>query len=218
MSMLYTALAGVLAVLSLFVFVLCFFLLKNSGWFRGFIRGVGGMLLIVVSVVLLLAALNLNSFESLKKGIPIATISFQKLGSQHYLATLARDSGDQQSYKLNGDLWQLDARVLRWTDLLRGLGLDSGYRLDRLSGRFVALEQARTAERSVYDLGGPKPFLDLWDVVRRNGDLVPLFEAEYGSATYVPMADGAIYSVSLEGSGLVATPLNNKATSAVSAW
>jgi hypothetical protein len=40
----------------------------------------------------------------------------------------------------------------------------------------------------------------------------------YGSATYLPMADGADYEVTVSQSGLVARPLNDAARLAVGAW
>ena len=37
---------------------------------------------------------------------------------------------------------------------------------------------------------------------------LPFVDAVYGSATYMPMADGARYQVSITQSGLIARPLN----------
>ena len=38
---------------------------------------------------------------------------------------------------LEGDLWQLDLNLLRWKSLAELIGLESGYRLERLSGRYL---------------------------------------------------------------------------------
>jgi len=47
---------------------------------------------------------------------------------------------------------------------------------------------------------------------------VPWADALYGSATFMPMADGAAYEVSVSQAGLLARPLNDAARAAVDAW
>jgi hypothetical protein len=48
--------------------------------------------------------------------------------------------------------------------------------------------------------------------------LAPGIDAYYGSATYVPMADGARFEVSLSRDALIARPGNDKAVEAVGKW
>jgi hypothetical protein len=43
-------------------------------------------------------------------------------------------------------------------------------------------------------------------------------DALYGSATFLPMADGALYEIKVSQSGLVARPLNQAARDAVAGW
>jgi hypothetical protein len=47
---------------------------------------------------------------------------------------------------------------------------------------------------------------------------MPIIDAVYGSATYLPMADGALYEVSLSHTGLLARPLNASAEEAINTW
>jgi hypothetical protein len=47
---------------------------------------------------------------------------------------------------------------------------------------------------------------------------VPWVDALFGSATFVPMADGALYAVSVSQSGLIARPANQAARNAVAGW
>jgi len=42
---------------------------------------------------------------------------------------------------LNGDEWQLDARILRWEPALQILGFNTIYRLERLNGRYSKIDQ-----------------------------------------------------------------------------
>ena len=110
------------------------------------------------------------------------------------------------------------ARVLKWTDSLAQLGFKPGYRLDRLSGRYVSLEDEQNRPRSVVALRTDKPILDVWFWLHNVNRYFSLIDATYGSATYLPMSDGALFSVSVGASGLVARPLNDRAKLAVERW
>ena len=60
--------------------------------------------------------------------------------------------------------------------------------------------------------------LDLWSLVRQHHTYVPFADALYGSAVYVPMSEGAEYTVSVSASGLVVRPGNETARKAVGGW
>jgi hypothetical protein len=54
--------------------------------------------------------------------------------------------------------------------------------------------------------------------VRRHHAYIPFADALYGSAVYVPMSEGAEYTVSVSASGLVVRPGNDTARKAVGGW
>jgi len=59
--------------------------------------------------------------------------------------------------------------------------------------------------------------LDVWNFLYKNKWL-GFLSAQYGSAAYMPMADGAIFEVSLTQNGLVGEALNETAKSLVQDW
>ena len=159
-------------------------------------------------------ALNLRTYARLTHEEPVAELSFEARAPQRYRATLTTVPDLQKrSFELAGDDWQLDARVLKWRGWATLLGLDARYRLERVSGRYRDIEQERTAPRSVYALG-EEPTFDLWSLASQYPDWLPFVDAVYGSATYLPMAEGATYEVSLTQSGLIARPQNAAARAA----
>ncbi len=89
-------------------------------------------------------AWDLRSYSLLKPEQPMATLSFQAEGPQRY-RVLIQEGANERSVVLDGELWQLDARIFRWKGLAALIGLAPGYRLDALSGRFLALEQQSRA-------------------------------------------------------------------------
>lgn len=174
-------------------------------------RAVGTVtaLALVAAIGLAVAvALNLRTYARLTYEQPVAELSFQARGPQRWQATLVTVPDlAKQSFDLAGDEWQLDARVLKWRGWANVLGLDARYRLERVSGRYEDIAQERSAPRTVYALGEP-PAFDLWSLARDYPDWLPFVDAVYGSATYLPMADGAAYEVMLTQSGLIARPQN----------
>jgi len=161
---------------------------------------------------------NMYTYSRLTYEAPIADLIFKSTGPQHYQATLIHaPSGEMQVFAVNGDEWQLDARVLKWRGWATVLGLDAQFRLERLSGRYLDIEQERSAPRTLYRLSD-NPGIDLWTWSIAHPQWVPFVDAVYGSATFLPMADGARYRVTMSQTGLLARPMNTTATGAVERW
>lgn len=184
---------------------------------RGGLQGLSGALLISAALLLASVAANLHTYQRLSHEMPVASLRFEQLGPQHYRAYLARPGQSAEIYDLHGDEWQVDARVLKWHGAANLLGLDSGYQLERLSGRYRDLQQEQTAQRTVYALYKGRG-LDIWALARKHPDWLPWVDAVYGSATYLPMAHGARFAVSMGQSGLIARPMNDAAQAAVESW
>jgi hypothetical protein len=174
----------------------------------------GGAALLAVAGALFTVSLNLRTYARLTYEAPVAELVFEKRGPKTYQLTMVRiPSGDLQIFMLDGDEWQLDARVLKWKGWVTLLGLDAQYRLERLSGRYRDIQDERTAKRTVYPLT-ENPGLDLWTVATDHPNRLPWVDAVYGSATYLPMADGARFRVTLSQTGLLARPMNSAASQA----
>ncbi|MCG8315649.1 MAG: multidrug transporter [Pseudomonadales bacterium] len=191
--------------------------LARNHWFLAWLRGSLGFSCLLLALLFGLLSINIFSYKNLIAESPVATISFTKHGNQEFSVTLVQAGDEEQRFRVTGDLWQVDAKVIKWDGLLASLGFSAGYKLDRLQGRYIALEDERSLERTVYALSEPDVGFDLWEVIQTTPWL-PWVDAVYGSATYLPMADGAIFSVSLSSSGLVARPMNERAESAVNDW
>ena len=59
---------------------------------------------------------------------------------------------------------------------------------------------------------------DLWQFANEYQDWLQWVDAVYGSAVFLPMSDGAKYSISISRTGLIARPVNDEARKAVSQW
>lgn len=180
--------------------------------------GFTGLLLLAIAALTFVVSLNLHTYARLTHEQPIAQVVFESRGAQRYRATLTEvPAGEMQTFVLTGDEWQLDARVLKWKGWANLVGLDAQYRLERVSGRYRDIEQERHDERTVYALS-ENPGIDLWTLTTQYPRWLPFVDAVYGSATYLPMADGARYEVAITQSGLIARPMNEAAIKAAGGW
>ncbi len=186
----------------------------------------GFILLLALSAFLL--ASNLYTYQRLTYEQPVAEVSFQQLAKQDFSVEIkSLDSSFQRTFNLQGDEWQLDAQVLTWQGVASLLGLDANYRLHRISGRYLSIEQEQLSPRSVFSLVKELPYsrsipidtgqFDLWQFANEQRWL-RWVDAAYGSAVFLPMTDGAVYNVTISRTGLMARPANKAAREAVSRW
>ncbi|WP_298158406.1 hypothetical protein [Brevundimonas sp.] len=220
-----TALA-IIGVLILFAGLASLF---RGKFFGGLFGTAGGAALTAMALGAALLGQNVQTYARLTHERPVATLSIRQLAPQYFEVVVTQPAaGDLPArtavYPVNGDEWRMEAQVLKWKPWANVVGLDSQYRLDRLSGRYRNIEQERTGARSVHALSGGDvktgalayvPWtLNVWDVARRYRRYVDAVDTLYGSAAYMPMADGATYEVWITQSGLVARPTNEAARAA----
>jgi hypothetical protein len=182
----------------------------------GSLEGLVGLLLLAIAAFVIAISVNLNTYHRLTRDLPVAEVRFQRIEPQHFWADVMIKN-NTRTLDLRGDEWQIDARVLKWHGAAVLIGFDTLYRLDRLSGRYWDLTKEKTGPRTVYALS-EEPGLDLWMIAKRYARWIPWADAVYGSATYMPMVDGAHYTVSVGSSGLLARPANDIARKAVGQW
>jgi hypothetical protein len=176
----------------------------------------GGVVMLLVALAGLVAA-NLFTYARLTHEQEAARVTSRELGARHYAVTLQARNAPERSFEVRGDEWQIDARVLKWRAMGNLLGLDSLYRLERLSGRYGDVASERSAARTVHELS-EEAGVDVWTLTRRYQKYLPFADAMYGSAAFVPMANGAEYVVTVSASGLVVRPGNDAARKALGGW
>ena len=206
--------------------------LFRGHWVTGPLKMIGGGAVLAAAAAAVLLAQNIQTYARLTHVRPVATIQLRQLAPQYFEVTVIQpplaEGGAARTaiYPVNGDDWRIEAQVLKWKPWANVLGLDTQYRLDRLSGRYQNIEQERTGARSVHALSGGDPqngrILDVvipwnvsvWDAAQRYRKYVDAVDTLYGGATYMPMADGARYEVWITQSGLIARPANDAARNA----
>ena len=165
----------------------------------------------------ILLAISYMGYHRLTAEQHVAIIEFTRDEENTFVARLMLEGELDRMFSMRGDEWQLDARVLTWKPPATILGLDPVYRLERLSGRYTNIDRERSEPRTVYSLANERP-LDIWSFAREYPRFTPGVDAFYGTATYLPIADGARFQVTLSRDALIARPANEAAREAVGDW
>jgi len=215
--MIFTAIIVAFTLLGLLFLIASVRRFRRRRLLSGMAHGATGIIIALACACAALIGLNLLTYQRLRAEQPAGELQLARTGDKQFSGVLSYPNGEKTSFALSGDEWQVDARLLKWTAFANLLGFDAAYRLERISGRYTHVEDERSQPRTVYELASPGR-IDPWELAHRYHHFVPWVDAMYGSATYLPMSDGALYSITVSQSGLLARPLNQAAREAVSGW
>lgn len=180
-----------------------------------------GAPLTVVGLALGLLGFNSMTFERLTHEGAVADVRVKSLDAAKnlYQVSITRLDGPKltQACTLQGDEWDMSARVQKWKPWANVMGLDTTYTLDQVSNRYFNAQRGNGRPITACDLKGPPPQVNqyvpkswlFWLV-----DHAYTEDRRFGSATYMPLTDGATYRVVITQSGLNAFPTNGTAQKA----
>ncbi|MEZ5660862.1 MAG: hypothetical protein R3E83_20815 [Burkholderiaceae bacterium] len=176
--------------------------IRRTQYLRFTYRTLVGLLLIALGALAGAIAVGVKNYQALTHEEPAARITVKPLGPQRFEADIVFADGRTASYELTGDEIYVDAHILKFKPLGNALGLHTLWELDRVTGRYRDIEQERRDTRTVHSLA-PDRTVDLFELRKRFKGFGPLFDAEYGSATFVPAAEPAIFDVTVSTTGLL---------------
>ncbi len=116
--------------------------------------------------------------------------------------TPMRDGQPQapKTFEVRGDQWAVEGDILKWDDWLNFLGIHTMYRLTRVRGRYLAVEQERTLPPSVYSLVEEQE-RPQWRWLYRFGHKLKFVSAVYGNTVYTYPSERQVYEVYVTTSG-----------------
>ena len=197
--------AVVAAIIGIAVAFSAFKALARARLFGFALRAILSGVLVISAAGLAAIALGTQGMQALTNEQSAARIKVVPTGVQRYDATVTFADGRVETYDMAGDDIYIDAHIVKWTPLANMLGLHTSYRLDRIAGRYSALEQENTARRTVYAIDTP-PTIDLVALGKRL-PLRDFFDAEYGSASFVPVAEPGELELMVSTTGLLLRPV-----------
>ncbi len=196
--------------------------IKAHKWMRASLYAVPILFAFAGLFFLLLILSNLTTYQRLTYERDIVRLSMVQIADQRFEIKLdyldpGLDRISQVSL-IKGDEWRLEARILKWQGWANIMGLDSYYKLDRLSGRYRSIEQAGSELPSVLDLSTKERGLNLWELKRLMKSNLPFIDAYYGQAVFLPLQHAAAFNISINQAGLIARPANEIAKRALEDW
>ena len=195
----FAVLFGVLGIVVVIAAVVSFIKLEipKSGY-----RIVAGLLLLTLGMLAGTISVGMLGYRALTREEVAARIVVKPAGPQRFLATFHFPDGREATYDLAGDEIYVDAHILKWHPYANMIGLHTAYEIDRVAGRYHKIKDEREAMRTVHALARDKT-IDLYALRRRYPFLSPLFDAEYGSATFVPVTRPAELELRVSTTGLL---------------
>jgi hypothetical protein len=166
------------------------------------VRTLIGLVLVSVGAVSAAIGAGIQGYHSLTHEDLAARVLVWPAGQQRFTAVFRFPDGREATYSLAGDEIYVDAHILKWHPLANLLGLHTAYELDRVGGRYHSVEQERSADRTLHSLTRDR-LVDLFSLRQRYAALAPLLDAEYGSAAFVPVDQGAELEVRVMPGGLI---------------
>jgi hypothetical protein len=181
----------------------------------------GGGVITIAGLAAGLLGLNLQSYSRLTYEAPVAEISIhaQKPAERLYTVAVHRLDGTDRTTNctLQGDEWLLSGRVQKWKAWANELGLNATYTLNQISNMYYSAREASGKPIMACDINGPLPQVNQYlpeSWVKWLMDHALVQDRRFGSANYMPLADGAVYKVVITQMGFNAEPVNDAAARA----
>lgn len=168
----------------------------------GLVATLAGGLFLAVAALAMTINIGIQGYRALTRETLAATVTTERTGAQTFRATVRFPDHQIAVFALSGDELYVDAHILKWHPMLNVLGLHTAYELDRIGGRYTALEDEQERPRTVYALSQRKP-VDMFHLARRYGLLRPFVDAAYGSGTFAPTGPRSAFEVRVSTSGLL---------------
>lgn len=184
-------------------------------------RFIAGLLLTTMGASVALVGAALHTYARLSYEQPVAQVKVtaRDPATKRYEVLVQSLHGDarETACEIQGDEWLLSARVQTWKPWARFIGMNATYTLEQLANRYLSADEANANMITACDLVGPNALYARLVPAAWQSRLLETLQADerrFGSANYMPLADGALYMVFMTQNGLNAEPANDPARAA----
>lgn len=152
-----------------------------------------------------LIVIGTQGYQGLTHEEKIGVMVIQPVSHQSFNAYITLNDSESFKFELSGDEVMVEANILKWKPWSNILGLKSGYRLDRIRGRYLKLEEEKRNPVSVHSIGEENK-QDLASWREQYEHLSFLLDVEHGSASFVSAKQNKEYEIIVTTSGLLLRP------------
>lgn len=190
------------ALLALVAWTLALRAFRGKRRLGGSVATLTGLLFLALGALCATISVATRGYHALAREEVAATVETRPTGERSFQAVFHFPDGSSRSFRLKGDQVYVDARILKWEPVVNVLGLHTAYHLDRVSGRYLTVEEERTEPRTVHSLRPDTP-VDMFELVEGVPFLHLLVDAEYGSGTFLEVDRPARLEIRVSTSGLL---------------
>ncbi|MEU4343205.1 hypothetical protein AB0H00_18330 [Nocardia sp. NPDC023852] len=159
-------------------------------------RGASGLVLLLVAAVLLWIVTLLQTYLGLTGEIKAAhVVAKQVAGQEHQLDVDLTLYGDddhpeqRKTYRVEGDMWMLQAGIVELEPWVNALGFHSGYQISRLYGQ--RLDGVATTQHQIFLNDGDRDFFT--DMRAGRWWTQPFVRSAYGNAVIAVPGEYDVY-------------------------
>jgi len=145
---------------------------------------------------------GMQGYRQLSEEQTVLLIETFPLSNQRFSVQVTWPDGEQKAFYLYGDQLYIDAQILKWKSAANLVGLQTYYQLDRIGGRYLQISDEHEMPRSVFSLKTDSS-IDLYSMVEEQQWMNPLIDTSYGSATFIDVAEHAVWELRVSSSGLL---------------
>ncbi len=185
---------------------------RRIGWSRKIIQLLLSVILLLLAVSALLAGSVLRTYTAFTRQELVATLECLqwRAADQVMIVRFSQIENGRleksRTFTLYGDLWEVNAHILKWTPKINLLGRHTLYRLNQIKGIYQLAEDENSRLHQAYALNPGRDWL--WDWLNRYGQGLPFVEAVYGNAVSQIARPGATFDILVTTSGLSAIRRN----------
>ena len=110
--------------------------------------------------------------------------------------------GRLREYRVLGQQWVIEGHILKWDNWLNFLGLPTMYKLTRVRGRYLKVEDEASMPSTAYSLV-PNEEDPVWVWLYQYGARLPFVKAVYGNAAYTFPSKSKVFSLYATTSGFM---------------
>ncbi len=165
------------------------------------------LLLITLSTAVFWFSMSLQSYRAFNKKELTAIVVCDVIpeGEKGFELTFVEINDGKKSeprkFLIMGDQWAIESHILKWDGWVNIFGIHTFYKLIRVSGRYVDIEDELSKERSAYEIDNSNRWL--WRVLYQKGAKVPFADSVYGSSAFTFPLENIVFGVYVTTSGLM---------------
>ena len=130
---------------------------------------------------------------------PLENASTSKISLLHFFCNHSRKT---RYLFITGDQWMIEGDIIKWSNWLNFLGLQTRYRLTRLRGRYLNIEAELYQPHIIHSLVEQEDD-PLWRYLYKYGPRLPFVSTVYGNAVFQDSKNYKQYSIYVGTSGFI---------------